>query len=299
MSEETPRPTLIADARTSRAVTLCMQFIVSWMCVGGAVAAWHARDGGAMAAPLMWLMWGGVSVETTTRAAGTVLMLVAVAIAMRPNKPALYMAGLWFFVAAVLKFNKGGDFARLTPLADAARYVAPLAMTMLLVRGEVARERLDGQAKAFEWMLRIGAAATFIGHGAEAFKLNPEFVPLIVNTGERIGMAISENAAHQAMRVIGAIDILVAGMLLAFRWRTIAAYMAVWGFATALSRMTAYGFSWTHETLIRLPNGGLPLVLLVWWQMSRGAAKPAQPESAVAEADAADAGGDAVREDLA
>ncbi len=42
--------------------------------------------------------------------------------------------------------------------------------------------------------------------------------------------------------------------------------MAVWGFVTAMSRMTAYGWDHWHDLALRICNGGIPLFLWAYWK---------------------------------
>ena len=67
------------------------------------------------------------------------------------------------------------------------------------------------------------------------------------------------------MRIIGWQDILLACALLLFRHKALLYWVACWGIITAFSRMTAMGFTVYDMTLIRAANGGLALVLLLFW----------------------------------
>jgi hypothetical protein len=105
------------------------------------------------------------------------------------------------------------------------------------------------------WVLRIGAALCFIGHGAFGFITKAAWIPYFGVVG------IPESWAWDLMPVIGAIDVL-AGMALLFGpTRLPVMYMAVWALWTALLRPLA-GES-VFEALERAGNYGVPLAFLL------------------------------------
>jgi hypothetical protein len=106
------------------------------------------------------------------------------------------------------------------------------------------------------WVLRIGAALCFIGHGAFGFITKAAWIPYFGVVG------IPEPWAWQLMPVVGAIDVL-AGMAMLFGpTRLPLIYMTAWALWTALLRPLA-GES-PFEALERAGNYGVPLALLVW-----------------------------------
>ena len=112
-----------------------------------------------------------------------------------------------------------------------------------------------GAVPAAYWLLRIGAALCFIGHGAFGFITKAAWVPYFGVVG------IPEPWAWRLMPLIGAIDIL-AGMAVLFAPRALPiAYMIVWAAWTALLRPFAGEPVW--ETLERAGNYGVPLALLM------------------------------------
>ena len=105
------------------------------------------------------------------------------------------------------------------------------------------------------WLLRIGAALCFIGHGAFGFITKAAWLPYFAVAG------IPEPWAWRLMPLIGAADIL-AGMAVLFAPRaTPIMYMIAWAAWTALLRPLAGEPVW--ETLERAGNYGVPLALLV------------------------------------
>ena len=118
---------------------------------------------------------------------------------------------------------------------------------------------LPGSRAAY-WVLRVGAALCFIGHGAFGFITKAEWLPYFGVIG------IPESWAWRLMPMVGAVDVL-AGMAVLFAPRGLPlVYMAVWALWTALLRPLA-GESF-FETLERAGNYGVPLALLLWPSLS-------------------------------
>ena len=111
------------------------------------------------------------------------------------------------------------------------------------------------------WMLRIGAALCFIGHGAFGFITKAAWLPYFGVVG------ISEAWAWRLMPMVGTVDVL-AGMAVLFAPRGLPlVYMAVWALWTALLRPLS-GES-VLETLERAGNYGVPLALLLLTALPR------------------------------
>lgn len=104
------------------------------------------------------------------------------------------------------------------------------------------------------WILRLGAAACFIGHGAFGIITKEAWVPYFGLVG------IPRDVAFQLMPLVGTVDIM-AGFAVLFAPRPIVlVYMAVWALWTALLRpLTGEPFA---EALERAGNYGVPLALL-------------------------------------
>jgi len=111
------------------------------------------------------------------------------------------------------------------------------------------------------WVLRLGAALCFIGHGAFGFITKAAWVPYFDVVG------IPETWAYRLMPVVGAVDVM-AGMAVLFAPRALPlVYMAVWALWTALLRPLS-GES-VFETLERAGNYGVPFSLLLLTMMPR------------------------------
>jgi hypothetical protein len=189
----------------------------------------------------------------------------------------------WSFVLAIFSLwvNPGNPFHATDPIGHAVRFAAPVAL--LLFIAFPGRE----QESKIEWVLRWGVAGTFIGHGLCALWMKPSFIDLIVGTlnlflgdpiltagslealEEAFAVAASRQAfAELALPIIAIQDFILVALLVLPRKRikTIALWMAVWGFVTAVSRMTTYGWDHWHDLALRICNGGIPLFLWVYWK---------------------------------
>ena len=119
---------------------------------------------------------------------------------------------------------------------------------------------VGGVASAY-WVLRVGAALCFIGHGAFGFITKAAWVPYFAVVG------IPETWAYRLMPLVGAVDVTV-GMAVLFAPRGLPlVYMSVWALWTALLRpLSGEPF---FETLERAGNYGVPLALILLTAMPR------------------------------
>lgn len=132
--------------------------------------------------------------------------------------------------------------------------------TLNVARGFAASPAIAGAWTAY-WMLRVGAALCFIGHGAFGFITKAAWLPYFGVVG------IPEAWAWRLMPLVGAVDVL-AGMAVLFAPRGLPlVYMTVWAVWTALLRPLS-GES-VFETLERAGNYGVPLALLLLAAMPR------------------------------
>lgn len=189
----------------------------------------------------------------------------------------------WFFLLAIFSWlvNPGNAFHATDPIGHAVRFAAPFALILFLAFPGQQRE------SKIEWILRWGVAGTFVGHGLCALWIKPSFIDLIVGTmnlflgdpiltaessealQEALTIAASRQAfAEAALPIIAIQDFILVALLLlpGKRIKTIALWMAVWGFVTAMSRMTAYGWDHWHDLALRICNGGIPLFLWAYWK---------------------------------
>jgi hypothetical protein len=105
------------------------------------------------------------------------------------------------------------------------------------------------------WILRIGAAMCFIGHGAFGIITKADWVPYFGAVG------IPERIAYVLMPLVGAVDIAAGVAILLAPAPGVLLYMAVWGLWTALLRPLSGDSIW--ETLERAGNYGVPFAFLL------------------------------------
>ena len=111
------------------------------------------------------------------------------------------------------------------------------------------------QSRRIHWILRLGAAACFIGHGAFGIITKAAWVPYFGVVG------IGPDTAYALMPVVGSLDILM-GLAVLFSPRPfVLLYMVVWALWTALLRPLAG--EPVFETLERAGNYGVPLAMLL------------------------------------
>jgi hypothetical protein len=105
------------------------------------------------------------------------------------------------------------------------------------------------------YTLRLAAAMCFIGHGSFGIITKPIWCNYFAVLG------IGHGAAYQLMPVVGSIDIFFGLMMLVYPMRIIAAWLVIWGIATALLRpLSGEPFA---EFIERAGNFGAPLAMLL------------------------------------
>lgn len=104
------------------------------------------------------------------------------------------------------------------------------------------------------WILRVAAAACFIGHGAFGLRRKQEWIPFFGVLG------ISPDDAYVLMPLIGAVDIAVGLAVLLRPSRVLLLYMTAWALWTAALRPLSGDT--VFELFERAGNYGVPLTLL-------------------------------------
>jgi hypothetical protein len=112
----------------------------------------------------------------------------------------------------------------------------------------------DRTLKQIFWVLRIGVAMEFLGHGMlGVLHLAPAWTNYFAVVG------ISKNAAFTLMPIVGAVDVTMALAVIFYPVRGVILWMAAWGLWTALLRPLAGESVW--EAVERAGNYGTPLAL--------------------------------------
>lgn len=150
-------------------------------------------------------------------------------------------------------------------VSHAGRIALPVALLLLTpLPGRM--QITAGAFHAAMWLVRIAAALTFVAHGLKAVYLNFIFVDYILAASQTLlGYDMAQSTAETVLRIIGYVDLLVAILLVAGRFRSVAVYMAAWGLITAASRVVYGGGGQYFEVLIRAANYGLPLVAAIYF----------------------------------
>jgi len=148
--------------------------------------------------------------------------------------------------------------------AHAMRIGAPLALLLALYASHTA---VLARGTAASWLMThlvmLAAATVFLVHGIEALRAHPWFVDLTIASARRVLDARwSQSDVERLLLIVGLLDITAAVALLTVRSRVAIYWMGFWGIFTALLRVIAYGSGALGETIVRLPHGLLPLVLL-------------------------------------
>lgn len=203
--------------------------------------------------------------------------------------PVLLPVAAYILTEAVCRYQQGGQlFSNWAPLAHAARYMTPLALLLLAA---AARGSGAGRWKAAggEWILRIALGIVFAVHGLECIEGNPNFIDLILSSGRNLaGIRIAESAAVGLLEWIGIVDLVVATALLLRPHPAVLGWAAFWGAVTALSRVTANGWSAYPDVLVRSSHVLGPLALL-WLVRGRSSVQTTPAGSPLATASTSNA----------
>lgn len=123
--------------------------------------------------------------------------------------------------------------------------------------------------KKIEWILRLGVAGEFIGHGMFAVLGKAQWVGWITKV---TGLGVAP--ATQLLLLIGLFDLFIALVVLLKPIRAALLWAAFWGFFTALIRPLVGESGW--DFVERFANWAAPLALLIlrgwpqslkeWWR---------------------------------
>ena len=104
------------------------------------------------------------------------------------------------------------------------------------------------------WILRIAVAGEFLGHGALALGGKAEWVGWVQQLS-----GLSQAAALNFIIIVGAVDVILALVVLLRPVRPLLLWMAFWGFFTAILRPIVGQSFW--DFIERFANWGAPLAL--------------------------------------
>ena len=108
--------------------------------------------------------------------------------------------------------------------------------------------------KKIEWILRIGIAGEFLGHGVFALQGKAAWIEW---TQQLSGMGLE--AATTFIFIVGIVDVLLALLVITKPIKPLLLWMAFWGFWTALVRPLVGEPVW--DFIERFANWAAPLAL--------------------------------------
>ena len=114
--------------------------------------------------------------------------------------------------------------------------------------------------KKMEWILRVAVAGEFIGHGALALGGKADWIGWVQQLS-----GFSEPTAQNIIFIIGAVDVILALIVLIRPVKPLLLWMAFWGFFTAILRPIVGQSIW--DFIERFANWGAPLAL--WYLLKK------------------------------
>ena len=117
--------------------------------------------------------------------------------------------------------------------------------------------------KKIEWILRIGVAGEFIGHGLLAIEGKKDWIGWISQM-----IRTDQMTATILLLLIGILDLIAAAIVLIKPVRPVVLWMAAWGFWTALVRPLV-GVGWL-DFIEHFTNWAAPLALYYLYQPRSG-----------------------------
>jgi len=122
-------------------------------------------------------------------------------------------------------------------------------------------------SKKIEWILRVGIAGEFFGHGMLAIGGKQDWI----NWTTQI-TGFDASTATTFILLVGIMDVLMALLVLVKPIRPLLLWMAFWGLWTAFVRPLVNDFSlnsW-YDFIERFANWAAPLALYYYYKMNPG-----------------------------
>jgi hypothetical protein len=247
-----------------------LRLAVLGYCVGAACTLFHKLGSGL--GTYYFLEWDVAHPQVAywERMAAYGLLGLGIAAFLRPHWVVLApIAAVTIAEGWARYFNGGSPFSEWTLWAYALRYTAPLALALLFLSVPVRWTGPPAHLAAVAWLLRIATAVVFAVHGLEAILQHPRFIDYIIGTAENLGgFRVSETQAGVLLKIIGAVDIAVAALVLVRPFQAVLFWMAFWGLITALGRVTTFGPGVYFEVLLRFSHFLAPLA--IWFLVCAG-----------------------------
>jgi hypothetical protein len=124
------------------------------------------------------------------------------------------------------------------------------------------------------WILRIGLAFTFLGHGILAIQIKSSWLPYLTTIGLSGGLAMT------VMPIIGILDLIVFGFLIIKPILPVLIWASIWTILTTLIRPFAGEEFWV--VIERGAIWSLPIALLLihYYRYRKGKIVEPKPEGA-------------------
>jgi hypothetical protein len=116
--------------------------------------------------------------------------------------------------------------------------------------------------KKVEWLLRIGVAGEFLGHGLLGIGKKADWIKWIIQMTH-----VDAATATTLIVLIGCLDLVVAAVVLFKPVKPVLLWAAFWGFWTALVRPLV-GVGWL-DFIERFANWAAPLALYYFYQSKK------------------------------
>ena len=196
------------------------------------------------------------------------------------NRIFLSFIFVWFLGEAFIirYFDNHPPYSQYSPINQGLRYLGVLAAILLWRTKwiESVEKNVGSLGGLWVWVLRIGVAMTFMGHGLSAFWGNPGFIGLVngslmtFNESWRIGQ--DQDVVNWLLKPIGVIDIILGLFIIlpgqrfhkAQQWACL--YLTFWGLVTAFSRVTSGGFEQWHAVVLRSMYFIAPFCLYLYFK---------------------------------
>ena len=246
-----------------------LRLAIAIACVG-LCARW--LPGSSALAGLLFVDHGWVTESVAERIDDVAFVLLAVAgvsVLTRWLRFGLLFAGGFVLLLSVAEALRDPAWRDVILFEHAIRWVAPLALFVWLRPDGRTRRDMDAM---YVFLLRLGVALTFAGHGVAALLSHPRFLDLLFAAHLRFfGEPLAQAAAETTLHAIGIVDLALAVAIVAVRSRAVAAWMAFWGLVTALSRVVHSGMDHWPEAALRALHCGAPLALVSAFALPRKA----------------------------
>ena len=122
--------------------------------------------------------------------------------------------------------------------------------------------------KKIEWILRIGVAGEFLGHGVLAVLKKKDWIGWV----EQLA-GVDTATATTLLVTVGVIDVLLAILVLVKPIKPLLLWMAFWGFWTALVRPLVanpvFGGTSVWDFVERFANWAAPLALYYFYKIQK------------------------------